>query len=113
MRFTVIAFLYATENGLVGIQKFEKKVLPLLKQHNGRLDHAFTPAPELSIMDDAPDEVHVLSFPSEAAFTAYRKDPQHLALRDERTKAIRKTRIIAGTAMTSYAPSGAETDAHR
>ena len=103
MRFTIIVFLYATKKGLLALQSFEQKVLPLLEKHGGRLDAAFTPNPETTSVDDRPDEIHVLSFPSEAAFVAYREDPKLLALSEERTKAIRNTQFIAGNAVTSYA----------
>lgn len=113
MRYTVIAYLYANNNNLAALQGFEKKALPLLTAYNGRLEYAFAPDPKTTAFDDTPDEVHILSFPSEAAFTAYREDPQHQALSEERAQAIRKTRIIAGHAVASYPQTEAATDAHR
>jgi hypothetical protein len=52
---------------------YERRVLPLLARHGGRLERRLRTA-------DGRTEVHVLSFASRAGFDAYRADPHRAAL---------------------------------
>ncbi len=54
---------------------YEAKVLPLAAKHGGRLEIRVRAV-------DGGSETHLLRFPDEAAFEAYRNDPQRLAVRD-------------------------------
>lgn len=102
MPLTLIVHLFATENGLGALRAFEALVLPILKDHGGELLDAFEPSGSISRSDDLPDEVHILRFPSQDAFAAYRADPRHHELADKRADAISKTTIIASGALVSY-----------
>lgn len=62
--------------------------------HGGRIERAFrVNAPSDS---DEPFEVHLVSFPDEAAFSAYRNDAQIVALAKERERLIARTEIWTG-----------------
>jgi len=70
-----VAFLMLArlpEGGLADFDAYETQVLPLLATHGGQLER------RLRGLDDRV-EAHVVSFPSEAAFAAYRADPRRAA----------------------------------
>lgn len=61
---------------LDAFERYEASVLALLPKHRGRL--------ELRVRAlDGRTETHLLYFPDEQAFDAYRSDPARLALADE------------------------------
>jgi hypothetical protein len=57
------------EGGLPDFDAYERAVLPLLAEHGGRLER------RLRTPDDRV-EVHLVSFPGDDAFAAYRADPR-------------------------------------
>ena len=57
---------------LADFLSYEDAVLPLLERHGGVLERRLR-------ADDGLTEVHVVSFPSAAAFEAYRADPLRAA----------------------------------
>ncbi len=102
MMFTVIAFLYAAEDGMAALQAFEAKTVPILADHGGRMEKAFAPAADDNTFAPPPDEVHILSFTSAEAYQSYRDDPRHHELAAERQAAIRETRIVVSGKMRYY-----------
>ena len=95
----VVALLVARDGDLDALRAYERQVLPLVAEHGGRLITAFEPvgreAPE------APDEVHVLEFPSEAAFASFRDDPRRAALA-EQTTALSKATVFVSARQVEY-----------
>lgn len=59
------------ESGLAEFADYERLVLPLLSDHSGRLERRLR-------SPDGCSEVHLIEFPSEQAFSAYRGDPRRL-----------------------------------
>jgi uncharacterized protein (DUF1330 family) len=59
-------------DGVEAFQAYEDQVLPLLKEYGGRLERRLRN--ELGTV-----ELHVLSFPSDAALQKYRGDPRRTA----------------------------------
>ena len=55
--------------GIIAFNNYEDQVLPLLKQHGGKLERRLRNA-------DGSVEVHIVAFPSDAAFQDYRNDPR-------------------------------------
>jgi hypothetical protein len=53
--------------GVKTFQRYESLVLPLLEDHDGRLERRLRSPDRLT-------EVHIVSFPTRAAFAAYRED---------------------------------------
>jgi hypothetical protein len=68
--FTMIGRIPAA--GVADFQRYEDEVLPTLAEHGGRLERRLRTA-------DASVEVHIVSFPSEIAFEAFRLDPRRTA----------------------------------
>lgn len=63
-------------DGIATFNAYEAQVLPLLADHGGVLQRRLR-------TDDGQTEIHLVWFPSEAAFAAFREDPrrtQHAAL---------------------------------
>jgi uncharacterized protein (DUF1330 family) len=69
---------------------YEDKVLNLLPDHGARVLQRGTVVPS---GEDAPAEVQLLEFPSEAALDAYTTDPRRTALAPERDAAVARTDI--------------------
>ena len=92
----IVALLYAGPTGADGLRAYERRVLPILCEHGGRVVMAFTPD------EPGPDEVHVLEFPSAAAFAAYRADERIAALAAERSAAIARTELYSAERLIDY-----------
>ncbi len=75
-------------------EEFEREAASIMKAYDGRIERAFRvqAAPE----SDEPFEVHLVSFPDEAAFAAYRGDARTLALTERRERLIARTEIWRG-----------------
>jgi uncharacterized protein (DUF1330 family) len=72
---------------------YEKIVLARLANYEGKLEMRLS---GFNYGTDAPQEIHVLSFPSEKAFQSFLADPVRTAHQELRDQAIQKTRIIQG-----------------
>ena len=55
--------------GVDTFERYERLVLPLLGDHDGRLERRLRSPDRLT-------EVHIVSFPSHEAFRGYREDPR-------------------------------------
>jgi len=72
---------------------FEANVLPLLKEHDGKIVQRIRPTEESFIEGESnkPYEVHVVTFPDSSALKAYSEDPRRtlfLALKEQSIEAI-------------------------
>jgi hypothetical protein len=73
-RFTVVVVLDVPRYAVEVFQRYEERVLPLLRRHDGLLQRRLrTP--------DGATEVHLLSFASEESWRGYLADPERLAHR--------------------------------
>lgn len=88
----VVAALYVRSGAEEAFALFEQKALAIVREHGGRLERAIR-VPRAA---GAPYEVHVLAFPSESAFDAYRADPQLVALASLRESAVEGTALWSG-----------------
>jgi len=102
MPLTLIVHLYSRKPGLSALRVYEQKVLPILSDHQGRIVTAFSPSPDMSTGDELPDEIHIVTFPSQHQFETYKSDPRHAALAQERQQVIARTEIIASGQYHSY-----------
>jgi uncharacterized protein (DUF1330 family) len=71
---------------------YEDQVLQLLDSHGARVVQRLRTVEGPA---DAPFEVHVLEFPSQAALDAYLEDPARLALSELRDRAIAATQLLS------------------
>jgi uncharacterized protein (DUF1330 family) len=90
MAVTLCVFLTAVSGHERDLVEYEDQVLGLLSAHGANLvTRVRTVDPH-----DAPHEVHVIEFPSEAALQQYMDDPARLALSDLRDQAIASTEVL-------------------
>jgi hypothetical protein len=64
-----VLIIHLPADGVETFQRYEAAVLPLLADHQGRLDRRLRSADQLT-------EVHLVSFPSAEQFESYRNDPR-------------------------------------
>lgn len=69
---TYVLIARVPPSGVQQFQGYESGVIPLFARHGGRLERRLRTEDELT-------EVHVIWFPSEEAFLAYRGDPDRTA----------------------------------
>ncbi len=72
-------------------EEFERAAARIMARHGGRMESVVR-CPE----GDGPFEVHVVSFPDEAAFQSYRDDPRLQDLQPLRERAISRTEVRRG-----------------
>jgi uncharacterized protein (DUF1330 family) len=82
--------IFVQPDQLERLREYEKAAVQVMAQHGGRFLHVFRPL-HPGENDTTPDEVHLLAFPSEAAFASFRADaalrPYH-ALRDQAVRHV-------------------------
>jgi hypothetical protein len=77
--------------GIADFRAYEDAVLPLLPEHNGRLERRLR-------NQDGTVEMHIVSFASEADFQNYRNDPRRVA----RASLLKKSSAVSESlAMTN------------
>jgi hypothetical protein len=98
---TLVVSLHAHVGQEAGLHEFERQAIAILRQHGGRLEKVVRVDAGLG-GGPVPSEVHVVWFPSEAAFAAYRADPRLVDLAPLRAQAIASTTILIGHAAEPY-----------
>ena len=78
---------------------FEQQAAKIMEQYQGRIISAFETRRET---DNSGEEIHVLEFPDEAAFSDYRSDSSLAKLADLRSQAILKTEVKISYCMKNY-----------
>jgi uncharacterized protein (DUF1330 family) len=83
------------------LEGFERRVAKIQARHGGRIERAVrATSPQANAAE--PFEVHVVSFPDDAALAAYRADPDTRALAAERAAIIARTVIVEGLEVGGY-----------
>lgn len=85
---TFVLIARVPPEGVASFQDYEGAVLPLLKEHGGRLERRLRNA-------DGTVEVHVVSFESEQAVQRYRSDPRRAARAHLMERSSAKNELIA------------------
>ncbi len=76
-------------------REFESAAARIMGRYGGQIERVIRPeraVPEGSV----PHEVHLVSFPGDAAFTAYRADAELAGLAALRQAAIARTEMVVG-----------------
>ena len=95
----IVALLYAGEGGKQAMRAYEKRIMPILAEHGGRLVSASHPTDP---GQDDPDEVHIVHFDAMANLEAFRADPRHAALKAQRMIALRDVRLFITDQFVAY-----------
>lgn len=96
----LVASLWIREGRVAEFEAYERKASRIMKRYGGMIERAVRV--EARMASDSPFEVHLVSFPSQAMFDAYRADAELNALSDERESAIAKSVVLAGTPGPTY-----------
>ena len=93
--------IYVQEGQLALLHEYERLAQPIIEKYSGRFEQIIQPT---QIVGDLPlpDEIHVLSFANEAAFSRYRQDPDSQALAPMREASVAQAIFISGK-LTDFA----------
>ncbi len=79
---------------MVQFEAYERAVKPLIEAHGGAFARVFRPSLTIG-MEDAPDEVHVLTFGRESDLQNYLQTPKPPEL-DTLRESVKQTIVIGG-----------------
>jgi uncharacterized protein (DUF1330 family) len=94
--------MYVNAERRADYEQFEREASRIMARHGGRIERRVATLPEAKATCDAPDEVHLVTFPSVESFEAYRTDPALTELGELRARAIRRTVLWHGTALAGF-----------
>jgi len=94
----LVVNLWLKGDDVAGFEAFERAAAEIMTKHGGRIEHVV----RRSEPGDGPFEMHVVTFPSEAALGAYRADPLLKELAPLRERVIARTEIWRGEQRPAY-----------
>jgi uncharacterized protein (DUF1330 family) len=97
----LVAILTVRKDALEKFRAFERHAAEAMARYGGRIERTVVVVP-----DAAPGltkEIHVITFPSEQAFAAYRNDEQLARVAGLRDESVVQTELFAGEDGPSYA----------
>lgn len=99
-----VVSLWLRDGDIAGFEAFEREAARIMTRHCGRIDNVVRIArPEgAALPGDLPFEIHIISFPDDAAFEAYAADPETETLRGRREQIISKTQVMTGRGAGPY-----------
>lgn len=89
----LVAILTVRLDAEARYRAYEAKAERIMARYGGAIERVIAVEGETA---DTFREVHVVRFPDEAAFAAYRKDAEVVALAGERAEVILRTEILRG-----------------
>jgi hypothetical protein len=104
-RYSLVVSLWVHPGQEEAFDAFEREAGRIMARHGGRIDAAVRTAPTGAAT--GPDgtiayEVHIVSFPDQAAADAYASDPATLAAPPQRAGIIAKTIVVPGKGAGPY-----------
>ena len=100
---TLVATLRVRRDRLEDFRAFERHAAAVMADHGGRIER--TVVAPIEDRADLLAEVHVVTFPGEAAFASYRADPRLRALAHLRDGAVVGSEVLIGEDGPSYSPT--------
>jgi len=97
---TLVVILTVRRDAIEEFRAFEKHAAGVMATHGGRVERTVVVAP-----DGTPDvfkEIHVVTFPDEQAYTAYRADERLARFAHLRDESVVHTEVLAGEDGPSY-----------
>lgn len=92
----VLIMIHVGPGGLDALRRYESKVVPIIREHGGKIISAFKP------LNNPPDEIHLIEFSSREALAQYQQDGRVVELKSEREKAIAKTDLYISSEIINY-----------
>jgi uncharacterized protein (DUF1330 family) len=100
-RFYLTVLLYLHEGQGEQFHNYEQRIKPILESYGGRFEKIIKPTVVLGDLP-LPDEIHWLSFPTEADFQRYRADSKLAQMADLRGASVKKTIVLSGQAIQIF-----------
>ena len=91
---TLVAILTVRKSAIDTFRTFERRAAAVMAVHGGRIERTVVVSGDGAA--DLFKEIHVVPFPSEKAFAAYRNDEQLRELARLRAEAIVHTELLVG-----------------
>lgn len=104
----LVVSLWLRDGQQEAFEACERAAAAIIHRHGGAIERAVRPIPDATSHapgDDVPFEVHVVRFPSQAAFDAYQDDPQTRALASARAACIARTLVLRAEEGPAYCPT--------
>jgi len=99
-KIVIVASLYIHPGREAEYEQFETAAESIMHRHGGTLERRIGFASNAT--PDQPHEVHIVTFPDEAAFQRYRADADLQALAELRARAIRHSTSWIGSDRTRF-----------
>ncbi len=96
----LVVQLWIVPGQLAEFERFETAATSIIAGHGGRIERRV--AVQGASGSDSPDEVHVVTFPSRAAYEGYRADPALSSLSVLRAKAVLRTVVWEGVDLPPF-----------
>lgn len=98
----VLARLFIHPGQEEAFRRFETAAARIMARYGGRIDRVIRPLSALPA-SPLPHEIHLVCFPSQEQFDAYRADAELAALAPLRQRAIARTELLLGGEGEAYA----------
>jgi uncharacterized protein (DUF1330 family) len=95
---TLLVALHVHEGQTQTFIDYETKVFAIIAEYGGRLEKRYQCVPQ----PQAPAEFHLITFPSQASFEAYRADPRLSELAPLRQQAMAQTIIWSAAELPPF-----------
>lgn len=100
---TIVAILTVRKEAIEKFRAFESHAAGVMKKYGGRIERTV-----VLLADGSPDvikEVHIVTFPTEKAFAAYRQDATLAQAADLRNQSVVHTELLVGVDGPRYVGS--------
>lgn len=96
---TLVVQLYLAQERQAEYESFEAAASRIMQRYGGRIERRIEVLAGGTSAETGPtpDEIHVVTFPSQERFDEYARDPELTELREQRNRAVRSTVIWHGT----------------
>ena len=95
-----VVSLWIRPGSTAEFEAYERKAARIMQKYGGSIEKVIRIGQEG--WSENPFEIHVVSFPDQEKFTAYRADPEVSSMASEREAVILKTIVVTGTRGPSY-----------
>lgn len=97
---TLVAILTVRREALDKFRDYERRTARIMARHGGSIDHTVVASsPET---DPHLKEVHLVRFPDQQSFQAYRNDPDLAAISHLRDESVVSAEVLTGEDGPSY-----------
>ena len=95
-----VVSLWVRSGAVAEFEAYERKAARIMRKYGGSIEKVIRTGQENS--PDMPFEIHLVSFPGQEQFAAYRADLELLSLVTDRESAILKTVVVPGVGGPAY-----------